>query len=379
MIAMTRSLEIGNAVAEVHRHGGAVYLLTLTMRHHAGHSLDELWNGLSVGWRGVFGGEEWTGRKERIRRSRKGEVRVVPGIEGHRNQLGVAGTIRSVEATYGLPENGGHGWHLHAHVLVCVQERLHWYDVWRLASGMFMRWADAVESSGLPRPTGAGFDFRIVEDGGADFIGRYLAKTTLDVASRIGAEVGGGRNTKDSRSGVNVTPFEMLHELTAGDRPVKFSWSPRRGQVQQWSPQHGLELVRLDGSAAHGTIFTVRAPGLWATWIEWEQCSKGRRQILWSQKIKEPKNARERLWNAVLDARGREETDGQIAARALDGELIAQIEASHFYEELSWKPDLMCALLEVVEQASDAESAQRAVANWGKENGVALEIHGKCR
>lgn len=96
-------------------------------------------------------------------------------------------------------------------------------------------------------------------------------------------------------------------------------------------------------------------------------------QILWSRRIKDPTTWREALWNAILDARGREETDKEIADRDLDGELIAQIEASEFYERLTWRPELMCALLEVVEQAEDLKSARHAAVQWGADNDVVVE------
>lgn len=241
---MTRSLEIGRAVEKVQSEGGAVYLMTLTMRHHPGHSLKELRKALSKGWAGVNGDEAWTGRKARVRTNRNGKIRHVPGIEGERSRLGVAGMIRTIEATYGIPSEGGKGWHLHAHVLVFTTQRLHWYKVWQLASGMFTRWANGVEDAGLPTPSGEGFDFRPVEDGGADFIGKYLSKATLDVAARIGAEVGGGRNTKDARSRVNVTPFEMLNHLTTGDSAVPFRWGPRPGEEVEILPTGWITLRR---------------------------------------------------------------------------------------------------------------------------------------
>lgn len=394
VIAMERSTEIGRAVEACTKAGGAVYLLTLTMRHHAGHGLSELWDGLASGWRAVTGSEDWTGRSARTRTGKNGQVRSVPGVVGDRERFGIAGTIRSLEATYGRPAHGGKGWHLHAHVLIFTTVSLgSWLapaDVARalripagdvtdaakeavgialLSWRIFGRWIDGVTAAGLPSPSGAGLDLRPVGDGGAHYIGRYLQKSTFSAAARLGAEVGGGRNTKTTRRESSVTPFEMLADLSINPETGRYKFRvPRSSWMLAELPEGGWGVV----DTSSGEVAELRAPGEWQRWIEWEQCSKGRRQILWSQRMKDPQVDREILWNTLLDARGRTEADEEIAAREISGSTVARIARESWFRHMTRRPEWLTDLLEVVEAAVSDEAATAAATAWGRERGVEI-------
>ena len=100
-----------------------------------------------------------------------------------------------------------------------------------------------------------------------------------------------------------------------------------------------------------GEVTAVTAPGEWRIWHEWEQASKGRRQVLWSRRQREPASEREQLWNALLDRRGStaEESDEALAARDLGGDVLGEISRVDWYRTMAWRPALIVASLEAAE------------------------------
>lgn len=390
VIAAERSIEIGNAVRACQSAGGDVAMMTLTLRHDRRDELQRMWEGLSSGWREVFGSKEYTGTRGRWMKRKNGPDSWREGKPGDKERFQIAGTTRVVECTFGRPELGGHGWHLHAHVLIysatkfadildrdgvsrllmldrpCTDDESRMVAMALLGYRCFSRWQTGVVNTGLPMPEGSGFDLRYVADEGAEFIGNYLAKSTLDVAAKIGAEVAGGRNTKVAKKAGNVTPFEMLDDLTRRDGAPRLGFrTPRRWDWMEL-PEGGSGVVDLDS----GEITEVKAPGEWSRWHEWERASKGRRQILWSLRIKEPTTDRERLWNEILDARGREKTDEEIADTEIKGDVVARIARSGWYGRMVWHPAWLSDLLEVVEDAEDNSAAADAADEWMDDHGV---------
>lgn len=388
VIAMRRSLEIGAALQEVQRTGGQAWLVTLTVRHDASHTLDDVWKAVSSGWREVTGTHAWTGVEARTRKGAGGRIRKIPAKLGDRDRYGIGGTIRALEATWGNPQTGGHGWHVHAHVVVMAmgdiaetvspseiakelrQDESEVLDIdrrylaWsRLAGGIYRRWKKGVEKTGMQTNL-AGFDCSLIDDGGADFIGGYLQKATMDVAAKIGAEVAGGINTKESR-GRNVTPFEYLNDLVESDDARRWFWkNPRTWDA--WLEEDGLVVADKES----GEVNTVCVPSRWRIWLEWEQASKGKRQILWSQRTDDDvATARQKWWNEVLDARGREQTDQEVADQEVDGVLVAEIHASTWWRHMVHRPNWLTDLLEVVEQAPEGQAAT-AAEQWGRDHGV---------
>lgn len=389
VIAMQRSVEIGRAVKACQEAAGSVLLMTVTLRHNAGDELGDLWEGLSSGWRRMFGSVAWTGRSARQWTDKQGRERHAKEKVGEKSLFQACGTTRAIECTYGRPRLGGQGWHLHAHVLVflacplvdlvdreAVRRLLHVDTVTdevvsvvasaMIAMGLFDRWCTGVVKAGLERPEGQGFDLREIKDGGAEFIGGYLSKSTLDVAARVGAEIGGGRNTKQTRLDRNVTPFELLDDLTRREDAPRLGFRTPRHWTWMELPEGGFAVVDLDT----GEVTEFMSAGEWPRWHAWEQASKGRRQILWSQRVKEPVTAREELWNTILDARGQEETDEEIADREVDGAVVAEISRAGWYQAMVWHPSWLTELLEVVEDAASDEAAGVDAVLWGRAHAV---------
>lgn len=395
VIAHTRAEEIAAAVRECQRRGGDVYLLTLTMRHTRRDSLAELWDGLSSGWRSAFGSRTWTGQKARTA-IRNGSAINISQVVGDAERFGIAGLTRVVEATYGSPTAGGNGWHLHIHALVFVAGSLveglsdmqvveppaelqrstsatsargarrslgglrevmvaksgdcvdwEWLARNVFAARVYERWARGVKKAGCATPGSVGVDVRRVSDEGSEYLGQYLAKATYDVAEKVGSEIGAGQITKEGRVARNRTPFEILADLAESVDARGFGVrTPRRWSVVEAGQGDWAVL-----DTETGEVLAVTPPGEWRIWHEWEQQSKGRRQIMWSRRRRDPVSPREVLWNALLDTRGvsAERSDEEVAGEDFGGEVVGEISRDLWYRVLVWRPSLIVEVLEVAE------------------------------
>lgn len=210
-ICRKRGREVAEAVSEARDSGHSVYFLTLTMPHHRGHRLDELYEALSTSWAYLKSGAPWGRWADR---------------------MGYRGCIRAIDATV-----GPNGWHVHIHAVLIASEGLpsesnlsaeeiadRWHDGsdyprtlegWR--DWMADRWARKLESfyrheSGELRawplnhrfpevfrphfvPEGRAealrdYGVRVSPVSDADDVGRYVSRLGLGRRrSRIGAEV----------------------------------------------------------------------------------------------------------------------------------------------------------------------------------------------
>lgn len=365
VIAHTRAAEIAAAVRECYRQGGSVYMLTLTMRHNSKDRLAQLWDGVSAGWRSAFGTRKWTGQRARTE-ERAGKTTLIKAHVGDAELFNVAGMTRVVEATYGAPTRGGNGWHLHIHALIFTvsgmesalrPELPRWFgDIDRewiarnaFAARVHERWSNGLNKAGFRSPGSVAVDVREVALDGADYVGRYLSKGTYDAATKMGVEVASGQVEKSARIERNRTPFEILGDLAASVDARGFGVrTPRHWSVLE-AGQGDWAVVDSDS----GEVVAVTPPGEWAVWHEWEQASKGRRQILWSRRRADPMSNRERLWNALLDIRGAtaDESDGAVAAQDLAGEVLGEVSRQDWYRIVVWRPSLLTELLEVGESA----------------------------
>jgi hypothetical protein len=212
--------------------GREVVFLTLTMRHHQGQSLEDLWNGVSSAWRATTSGSRhaW---------------------EADRADFGVSHYLRVVEVTHGR-----NGWHVHVHALLFLDrsnrelaagEPINDHELYRLRRSLFGRWRDSLRSHGFDAWEQVGVDVRRVVAG--DSLGAYFAKSTYKGTTAEGAafEVTG---SVSKRAGHGRTPFQILRACV------------EPGDVEQ-----------VDGDVA--------------LWREWERVSKGRRQLVWSRGLRD--------------------------------------------------------------------------------------------
>lgn len=387
VIAVQRAQHIANAIDANSRAGGSAYFLTLTMRHDRGHSLADLWDGLQYGWRGLVGTPEYRGAPGRVG---KDGIRS-PRRIGEKERFGILGTIRAVELTHG--ENG---WHLHVHALMFMEGDPFENEEHADSYGdlLFKRWSRGVQKAGLPAPLREfGLDFRKVSDGGEEFLSRYLTKNSADgtfsspsESFKVGLETAAGSITKKGRSVHGRVPFQILRDALEADKekPLKkrYRWYPPKGYTRV-SFGEGEAFINQNPNSDEfgtvkeidpktGTVYSI-ASSDFALWHEFETASKGRRQLIWSQRIKDPKTERDRRWNAILDARGDEADEGDeaLADREVDGIDVVGIDYSDWFNKMTRKPSLLWELLEDVE-AHPPQDAESVCLSWGERHGIKM-------
>lgn len=177
-ISERRRVELSDALVNAKVQGLSVYLLTQTIRHGVGDSL-------SGGLAGIAAAERlmWSSRSGAAVRER----------------LGVVGTIKTTEVTWGA-ENG---WHPHKHTLLILKAPVPSLLIQLELSPL---WQDACVKSGLPAPTlHRGLT---VQDG--SYADKYVSKWGLESEMTKG-------HSKIAKNG-GLTPFALLDDvLETGD------------------------------------------------------------------------------------------------------------------------------------------------------------------
>jgi Replication protein len=168
--------------------GGSASLITLTMRHHQGHKLTDLWQALSAAWHGVISGSQWREDQE---------------------LGGLLGWVRVVEATHGR-----NGWHLHIHALVCWKESVSLPLAQEIGDRMWQRWTRVLERKGFTSwKQRGGVDVRMASLG-TDNLSRYFTKLAREITYS---------HTKESRGG--RSPFGIVTDgLRTGDADDLALW-----------------------------------------------------------------------------------------------------------------------------------------------------------
>lgn len=117
-IAARRSVEVNQGVTNWIASGGAILLVTLTLRHTRADSLASLVDVLGSAYRRLKSGAKW---------------------QRWRDRLGIAGSITAREYTHGR-----HGWHPHLHALLFVRA----VDIAQFAAWLSTAWPAAVAACG---------------------------------------------------------------------------------------------------------------------------------------------------------------------------------------------------------------------------------------
>lgn len=181
-----RQNEIGLAVAQWQKTGGQVVMVTLTMRHHRGQRLGDLWDALSAAWNRVTAGKAWLADKARH---------------------SIVGWLRAVEVTFGV-----NGWHVHVHALVFVEPGATAASVRDLQGSMFNRWSRALQRAGLAAPAMVGQDAHLVTGPADRALSEYFTKA-VDQVHRIGLELT-ATQSKEARSAHSTeTTWSLLDEV----------------------------------------------------------------------------------------------------------------------------------------------------------------------
>lgn len=130
--------------------GHGVLLLTLTMKHRLGQSLESLWDAASDGWSAVMNTKHYR-----------------HPVTGDKAVYGIAGWIRSTEVTY-----GANGWHVHLHVALIVPRNISDDKIDALGGRLFSRWQTKLSKLGYTPDNRHGFkiDRSFSEEGIAAYV-----------------------------------------------------------------------------------------------------------------------------------------------------------------------------------------------------------------
>jgi hypothetical protein len=167
-IGSQRAQEIREVISAVYAEGGACGLVSLTLRHHAGHALTDSWSALRHAWGRVTSG-----------RAYQREVK----------QFGITGWIACVEVTF----SDRHGHHPHLHIVTCHDTPVSSELLAELGGRWFARFERALQRRGFSAlEFQGGLDARIVSADSSGALGTYLSKLSMEVT---GATRKTGRRT----------------------------------------------------------------------------------------------------------------------------------------------------------------------------------------
>jgi hypothetical protein len=207
-----------------------------------------------------------------------------------KQRAGYVGHLRVVEVTH-----GPNGWHVHVHLLLFLDnhdpDRLDTLFAW-----MFKQWSSALQRRGLAAPLRVGQDCRLVAGVSDAALASYLSKATdlgLEMTQTQSKTARGAHKTRP--------PWELLTDLFD------------------------------DGDADAGDL-----------WHEWEEGSTDRRQLTWSQGL------RDRLGLLV------EQDDQEVAAEEVGDQDLVHIPGHVWDDDVVRRPHLIPKILD----AAQAGTAQ---------------------
>jgi hypothetical protein len=222
-----RALEVGGVLGAALADHQTLTFGTFTGRHRLGQPLTLLWDAAKTAWHdAVTNG----GSRKQMQRA------------------GVVGWVRVWDATF-----GANGWHLHPHWVMAGDGDAAAMEA--VCEGMWERWERSMVRQGLARPLRRGQEWHRVEGAAAaGELGEYLFKLAEGPQAPSARQVG------------SVLGVELAHTMPGRTATVE-------GTRPVWSL---LDAARLDGDAE-----------ALAYWHEWENGSKGRRQIGWGGKLRQ--------------------------------------------------------------------------------------------
>ena len=183
-IARRRQEELSTCVKEADKQGYRISLLTLTMRHHKGQRLTQLWDALGYAWKKIVSGRQWQQDKE---------------------TMALQGYVRTVEITHGK-----NGWHVHIHAVFITKTDPVATD--ELKERIFTRWEKALSRKGLTAlKDSGGIDWQTAAIGDVEKLGTYVAKLGTSSADSLAKEATLGQFKK--AKGENRTPFQILADI----------------------------------------------------------------------------------------------------------------------------------------------------------------------
>jgi len=203
-VSEKRRIELEAGITAHRANGGLVLLVSFTVAHGIGDDVSLLL-------------QRFTAAERSLKRS-GGYVRL-------KRRVGLVGTVRALEVTYGRV----HGFHPHAHALYFVGADT---DVTAFTAELFRLWQRAAESQGLTM-NGRGLDVRATVGAVGSYVAKWGAAAELtNVSAKRGR--GGG-----------MTPWELLaHFAATGETWARDRFRDYAGAFKgrhQLSYSHGLK------------------------------------------------------------------------------------------------------------------------------------------
>ena len=121
-VAAERASDVAVVLEKVHTADGCGYMLTLTLRHHRGQALDQLWDAATRAWSRVISGRQWV-----------------------QDAAGLLGWARVTETTH----TARNGWHVHVHALLCWDHDVDEDEAQWVAMRAWRRWDAQLQRDGL--------------------------------------------------------------------------------------------------------------------------------------------------------------------------------------------------------------------------------------
>jgi hypothetical protein len=245
-VSEKRRGELETAIARHRAAGGVVLLVSFTVAHGIGDDLPLLVR-------------RFTAAERSMKRS-GGYVRL-------KRRVGLVGTVRALEVTYGR----AHGFHPHAHALYFVAADI---DVDGFTAELFRLWRHAAEGQGLTM-NGRGLDVRATVGAVGTYVAKWGAAAELTNASAKRGRAGG------------LTPWELLAHFDAtGETWARDRFRDYAGAFKgrhQLSYSHGLKAAlgldsvvektdaELAAEVEHGAVWVGElSPEAWALIVRHE-------------------------------------------------------------------------------------------------------------
>lgn len=186
-IAAARAETLKPQVAALMAQGWTAHLITLTVAHAQGDSLDGLWDALGKAWKKLASGKAWDA------------VRKAGAVE----------SVRGYDVTHGQ----GAGWHPHVHLALYLGPEHK--DPNKVARRVLARWIDCLARQGWMALPGAQHAVRVDDPEAA----AAYAVTSAACYEAVAMSLKRGRG-----KGAGRTPFEILEAAAAGDAQAVVLW-----------------------------------------------------------------------------------------------------------------------------------------------------------
>lgn len=183
-ISERRKVELESGIAAAQLLNLYPVLVTLTLQHDRADKLTDLLNDLVQAIKKLRGRKSWTRLADRY---------------------GIAGTVTTLEITYGLDN----GWHPHKHIMLLCR-KLEQSDYDEIKNEIGKEYKKILSKIGRGLSLMYGVDVRSGDDKIADYVAKFGRHPLKDGGWTLAAEMTKGSQKKSLRADDHYTPFQLL-------------------------------------------------------------------------------------------------------------------------------------------------------------------------